>query len=262
VITPSYNQGEFIEETILSVLNQDHGDVEHIVVDGGSSDGTVEILKRYPHLKWVSERDGGQADALNKGLAMATGEIIGWLNSDDCYRENVLASVAGYFDDPATGWVIGNVATLFDDGTCLMERSRPVSYQSLVDDPDIVRQQPAFFRRELLERAGRWNAGFYMVMDYDLWLRLSKISPPVMTDQHWAFFRNHAAQKSSHANILRQSREIAGILRRERASLLRIARLCAGRRWFWLKGAVKERLIGLGLVPERYRLRPVRLHGK
>ena len=86
VVTPSFNQAAFIEETIQSVLKQDYPHIEHIVVDGGSTDGTVDILQRYPHLRWISEPDCGQSDALNKGFAMARGEILGWLNSDDTYN--------------------------------------------------------------------------------------------------------------------------------------------------------------------------------
>jgi len=83
VITPSFNQGQFIEQTILSVLNQGYSPCEHIVIDGGSTDPTISILKRYPHLTWISEKDNGQSDALNKGFRMATGDVVAWINSDD-----------------------------------------------------------------------------------------------------------------------------------------------------------------------------------
>ena len=97
IITPSFNQARFIEQTILSVLRQDYPCVEHIVVDGGSTDGTIDIMRRYPHLIWSSEADNGQADALNKGLSKATGDIIGWINSDDYYADNIFAEVEGSF---------------------------------------------------------------------------------------------------------------------------------------------------------------------
>lgn len=179
IITPSFNQGPFIEQTIRSVLNQDCPNVEHIIIDGGSTDNTVEILMKYPHLIWISERDQGQADALNKGLAMATGDIIGWINSDDYYLDNIFASVARRFAEPAVRWVVGNLADLFDDGRELRFRKSPaITFEALIMNPDIVRQQPTFFRRETLRRAGGWNAEFYMVMDYDLWVRLARQTPP------------------------------------------------------------------------------------
>lgn len=263
IITPSYNQGCYLEQTILSVLNQAYSNFEHIVIDGGSTDQTVEILKRYPHLVWVSEPDRGQADALNKGFARASGEIVGWINSDDYYREAIFTSVAASFADPATQWVIGNVAVQFDDGTePKFRKSREVSRAALIWNPDIVRQQPTFFRREALRLAGGWQPQFYMVMDFDLWMRLARLAPPLMVDEDWAYYRNHLAQKSSPANTLRQSREISCVLRRERAPWLVIAGHSCRKRWYWFKGLCKLRLISLGLAPEKYRNRPMRLNAE
>ena len=99
IITPSFNQGKFIEQTILSVLNQHYPNFEHIIIDGGSTDGSIEILKKYPHLIWKSEKDRGQSEALNKGFEVAKGEIIGWLNSDDVYLDDTLFKVTGYLKD-------------------------------------------------------------------------------------------------------------------------------------------------------------------
>jgi len=96
IVTPSLNQGRYIEQTIQSVLLQNYPNFEHIVIDGGSTDGTVEILKKYPHLKWISEKDSGQSEALNKGLKMATGDIIAWINSDDWYAEGAFNNVASF----------------------------------------------------------------------------------------------------------------------------------------------------------------------
>src|SRR5437016_162728 len=97
VVTPTFNQAPFIEQTIQSVLDQRPAAFEHIVIDGGSTDGTLEILAKYNHLKWISERDNGQSDALNKGFKKATGEIIGWINSDDWYEPGTFALVAKFF---------------------------------------------------------------------------------------------------------------------------------------------------------------------
>ena len=98
IVTPSFNQGKFIDENIQSVLTQNYPNFEHIIIDGGSIDGTVDILKKYSHLKWVSEPDRGQASALNKGFRMATGDVIGWLNSDDSYLPGTFEVVARAFD--------------------------------------------------------------------------------------------------------------------------------------------------------------------
>jgi len=259
IITPSFNQGAYIEQTIRSVLRQIHRGVEHIVVDGGSTDDTVDILKRYPHLKWVSEKDRGQADALNKGFAMSTGDIVGWINSDDYYEENIFGSVVAHFQATDARWMVGNLADVFDDAAPAVFRNSPkVTFESLVRDPDIVRQQPTFFRREALRSVGGWNADRHMVMDYDLWIRLARISPPAMISEDWAYFRNHAAQKSGHANIRRQSAEITDVLRRENVPSRVIASHRLKKTWYWAKGLAKGRLIDLGLVPERYRTRAIR----
>jgi glycosyltransferase involved in cell wall biosynthesis len=258
VITPSYNQAAYIEQTIQSVLRQDHARVEHIVMDGGSTDGTIDILKRYPHLIWKSEKDCGQADALNKGLALAKGDIIGWINSDDYYQENIFGSVVRHFQSGAS-WVVGRQADVFENGALVVfEDSPKIVFDTLVRNPDIVRQQATFFKRDAINAVGGWNADCFMVMDFDLWVRLARISPPVMVEENWAYFRNHGAQKSSLANILRQAAEIAAVLRREKVPLPLISMYRAMRYWYWIKGLIKVRLIDLGIVPERYRTRPVR----
>jgi len=216
IITPSYNQGQYIEQNIKSVLNQNYPNVEHIVIDGGSSDCTVEILKKFPHLIWVSEKDDGQADALNKGLKLATGDLVGWINSDDYYQENIFESVASNFSDGPVDWVIGNITyRLESKGIEIPDVSRPVSYRSLLRNPDIVRQQSTFFRRSTLEEVGAWNSAFHMVMDLDLWLRMAKISSPRMIHSNWSFFRVHEAQKTVVKNLIPQMREIEYLFQRE-----------------------------------------------
>lgn len=259
IITPSYNQGKFIEETIRSVLQQNIEQIEHVVIDGGSTDETINILKKYPDVKWISEKDKGQADALTKGFKLITGDIVGWINSDDYYEDNIFKRVLEYFSDPEVMWVIGNLTYQYDlTGEKISNRSPVVSFDALVRNPDIVRQQPTFFRKSFIEQAGGWNPGFYMVMDYDLWIRMAKLSTPVMVDENWAYFRFHGDQKTSLPNIIRQRNEMLEILRREQVSPLVRYRLRLKKRWHWIKANIKNRLIAKGLLHEKYEQQSLR----
>lgn len=259
IITPSYRQGPYIRQNIESVLQQGWPDVEHIVVDGGSQDETVEILRSYPHLKWVSEKDEGQADALNKGLSMASGDIVGWINSDDYYLDGAIRKVAEVFADPQVQWVIGDIS-LFDEasGEFVTMKSPEVSWQSLQRNPDIIRQQGTFFRREFLLQAGGWNKEFFMVMDFDLWVRLAKRARPVMLSEQLAVFRIQKDQKSGLSNLRRQRRELLSVLRREGADFTHLVRLRMKKEWHWAKGTVKSLLVRAGLVDRQYLLKPLR----
>jgi hypothetical protein len=137
-------------------------------------------------------------------------------------------------------------------------KSPVITYERLVSNPDILRQQPTFFRKEFIERAGGWNPDYFMAMDFDLWIRLSRLSLPRMADSKWAYFRHHALQKTSHANVLRQQDEIVAILRREHAPSTTITAICIRKRWLWMKGLVKGNLIRLGIISRKYRSRPIR----
>ena len=179
VITPSYNQGQFIERTLLSVLEQQVDDLEYWVIDGGSSDQTVEILKQYQdRLQWVSEPDNGQTDALNKGIRRTSGEIIGWLNSDDIYYPGVLPQVMQFFaDHPEVNILYGRANHIdTEDGVIEPYPSREWDYQALLDDCFIC--QPAvFFRRGIIERFGLFNESLHFCMDYEYWLRVGRQEP-------------------------------------------------------------------------------------
>lgn len=259
IITPSYAQGQYVRQNIESVLAQGCADLEHIVVDGGSKDDTVSILRSYPHLKWVSEKDEGQADALNKGLHMATGDIVGWINSDDYYLDGALKKVAQVFSDPAVQWVIGDITVLDEaNGEFIARKSQEVSWEALQRNPDIVRQQGTFFRRDFLQQAGGWNKEFFMVMDFDLWTRLAKRSKPVMLPEQLAVFRIQKNQKSGLANLHRQSAEMVRVLTREQADPADILRLRAKKESQWVKGTMKSWLVRLGILDKRFLLKPFR----
>lgn len=260
IITPSFNQAPYIETTITSVLNQNYPVFEHIIIDGGSTDGTQHILARYPHLRWTSESDRGQADALNKGLARSTGQIIGWLNSDDFYHQNVFWRVAEIFQTRAANWVIGGVALYFDETGESIDLSSPcVSYDALIKNPDIVRQQGAFFAKDALLSVGGWNDDLFMVMDYDLWLRLAKRYQPEIVFSRWAYFRVQPSQKSSAHNVYRQTIEINKLLVRECAPLSVRLSFRLRRAWEMLKAVIKITLISRGIISRRFLNRPIRL---
>lgn len=205
VITPSYNQGAFIEQTIRRVLDQGIEDLEYIIIDGGSTDGTLDILRRYErHIKWISEPDEGLADAVNKGITMATGEIIGWLNSDDLYLPGALQTVADYFrDHPECNWVYGRCLIIDSSGRERWKwitryknsRLKKFSISKLLRE-NFISQPAVFFRKELFEKAGTLNISLKYAMDYDLWLRFAGISPAGVINLDLASFRRHRSSKS------------------------------------------------------------------
>lgn len=259
IITPSYAQGQYLRQNIESVLGQRWACIEHIVVDGGSTDETVDVLRSYPHLKWVSEKDEGQADALNKGLRMASGDIVGWINSDDYYLADSLKKIAMVFADPTVQWAIGDIQLLDEASGGFVSMASPaVSWVALQRNPDIVRQQGAFFRREFLLQAGGWNKQFFMVMDFDLWVRLAKRSAPRMLNEQLAVFRIQRNQKSGLANLHRQTDEMVNILRREKAEPVNILRLRIKKEWYWLKGTLKSFMVRIGLLDKKFLFKPVR----
>jgi glycosyltransferase involved in cell wall biosynthesis len=222
ILTPSYNQGKFIEENILSVLDQSLVETEHIVMDGGSTDSTMDILKKYPHLVWVSEKDEGQADALQKGLEMATGDIIAWINSDDYLEKDVLERVEKLFvENDDLDWVIGNI-TFLDQSTLTKrpEQSKKITKKSLLSNPDILRQQATFFRKDSLLKVGGFRKEYHLTMDLDLWFRMLKISDPRMVNQNLAYFRLHEDQKTSGKHTRMQLKEMLNIFRNNDAPII------------------------------------------
>jgi hypothetical protein len=144
-------------------------------------------------------------------------------------------------------------------GETIPDKSPRVTYRALLENPDIVRQQPTFFRRSFLEQVGGWRPEYFMVMDFDLWVRSAKVVPPVMVDANWAYFRYHAAQKTSLSNIRKQAGELEGILKREGASSWALTSFMLRRQLLLGKGHVKEWLLNHGLLSSRYRTRPLRV---
>jgi glycosyltransferase involved in cell wall biosynthesis len=179
IVTPSFNQAQFIEETLGSVSRQRYPFLEHIVVDGGSTDQTVEILKRYSltpgweHLRWTSEPDRGQSDAINKGFRMATGDVVGWLNSDDVYEAGGLAAVSQAFqENPLVDFIYGDYLIIDEAGkTLLSKKEIDFDWEILLCGMNYIAQPNVFFRRRVFEQLGYLNESLHYVMDYEFWLR-------------------------------------------------------------------------------------------
>jgi GT2 family glycosyltransferase len=176
IITPSYNQGRYIEETIQSVLSQDYPHLEYLVVDGGSSDNTVEILKKYEgHLTWISEKDRGQADAINKGFNMAQGAIVAWLNSDDTYLPGAVRKSVQYFEThPEIGMLYGEGYHIDENGE-FIERyyTEPFDYQRL-SELCFICQPTVFLRAEVIRTVGLLDVTLNFCLDYEYWMRIAK----------------------------------------------------------------------------------------
>ena len=198
VVTPSLDQGQFIEETIRSVLDQDYPRIEHIVVDGGSTDGTVEVLQRYPHLVWVSEPDGGQADAVNKGFRMAKGEVFGWLNADDLYLPGAVSAAVAALRATRAGLVHAAWCQIDEHGAAIRERIAPVPFDldAQLNERNAVCQPGAFFTREAFEAVGGLDTSYRYAMDYELWLKLGSRFPVTHVDAVLGAYRLHPASKT------------------------------------------------------------------
>jgi glycosyltransferase involved in cell wall biosynthesis len=200
VITPSFNQGKYIEQTIQSVLRQDYPNFEHIVIDGGSNDKTISILTKYPHLIWISENDRGQSHAVNKGLRMATGEIIAWINSDDCYEKGAFKAVAEFFaEHPANRIVMGNCNLVDESGKVFdvvvnFERGFNELKQFWVSR-SIPTQPAIFFRKSLLEEFGYLDESLNYAMDFDIWMRFARKNRFYHLDRIVANYRFHLDAK-------------------------------------------------------------------
>ncbi len=199
IVTPSYNQVRFLGTTIESVIHQNYEPIEYLIADGGSTDGSVDVIKNYQkRLKWwVSEKDKGQADAVNKGLARAAGEIIGWLNSDDVYQPGSLALVSGVFqDNPDASMVYGDVASIDGEG----RRFNVMRFQQW-GLPELMRfniisQPGVWFRKSALDQVGLLNPEYHFLLDHHLWLRLARVGRCIYIPQILASARYHEAAKN------------------------------------------------------------------
>lgn len=206
IITPNFNGVQFLEKTIQSVLDQGYPKLEYIIIDGGSTDGSIEIIKKYQkHLTyWVSEPDRGQTHAINKGIAKSTGEIISWINSDDYYLPNVLNTIAGaYTNKQWNNIVFGHTQIVNAQGQIKKTISPVVLSANQLNPVKCIMYQPSsFFTRNMYERFGPFDENLHYAMDMDFWIRLFYSGNTIYSiDEKLSAFRRHADAKSSLGNL-------------------------------------------------------------
>lgn len=198
IVTPSLNQARYLREAIDSVRTQTYGPVEHIVVDGGSTDETLDILAGCDGLRWVSEPDRGQSHALNKGFELASGEVFGWLNADDAYEPTAVDEAVAALAGTGAGLVYADV-TRVNDNSVDPRRIRSRRHFDLWTELNLgcgIYSPAVFFSREAFEAVGDLDESLQMTMDYDLWLRIGKRFPVVHVDAVWGLQRIHAEAKT------------------------------------------------------------------
>ncbi len=215
IITPSYNQGGFIEETIKSVLSQDYPEIEYIVIDGGSTDNTVEILKKYEgRIKWVSEKDRGQSDAINKGFGMAKGEIFAWLNSDDVYIKGAVSKAVAFLNANPDADMLYGKAMFCDEGSKIIGEYNPpevFDYKMLAVSNSIC-QPSTFFRRDAFLDVGGIDLTLHHLMDHDLWMKMAKRFKVAYLPEFLSIYRLHTESKSiSDIHGLKRNKESINI---------------------------------------------------
>jgi len=216
IITPSFNQAKYLEQTLRSVLEQDYARIEYIIIDGASTDGSVEIIKKYSLESdsllsdrqrqasgfhtinyWLSEKDSGQAEAINKGLSRATGEIVAWLNSDDYYLPGAISAAVKVFEEnPDVVMVYGDMLAVDADGQTI----NTLKYKQLTLEDllcfQIVGQPSVFFRRDVYEKIGGLDMNFHFLLDHQYWIRIAQRGKILHVNQTWAAARYHAEAKN------------------------------------------------------------------
>jgi glycosyltransferase involved in cell wall biosynthesis len=215
VVTPSYNQAAYLERTIRSVLDQAYPNLEYFIIDGGSTDGSIEIIQRYADrlAYWVSEPDSGQANAINKGLRRATGDWIAWQNSDDVYLPGAFAGLAGgAARQPKAGVIIGDLLLIDADDRPLRDvRYVRPTHRSLLAEGMVLANQASFWKRELHTKVGLIDENYHYSFDYEWFLRLTATASSHHVPEVWGGFRLHDAAKTG-SNTARFTEENAAIL--------------------------------------------------
>jgi glycosyltransferase involved in cell wall biosynthesis len=249
IVTPSFNHAPYLGATMRSVLDQDYPNLEYVVMDGASTDGTLELLRAFDatglpasagratthplkranraghdhaQFTWTSAPDAGQADAINRGFARTTGEIIAWLNSDDCYKPGAILAAATYLrDHPEVALVYGDAEFIRPDGSilCPCANTEPFNRRRLLHYSDYIVQPAAFFRRSAFQSVGGLDASLHYAMDYDLWLKLAAKFDFAYVPQVWAQYRWLGENKSATGSWKRIE-EVREVTRRHGAKRL------------------------------------------
>ena len=204
IVTPSYNQAPYLEETIKSVLSQTYNKIEYIIIDGGSEDGSLDVIGKYADYlaHWVSEKDRGQTEAINKGFDLARGEILAWINSDDTLLPNAVEEAVQFLQANQ------EIGLVYGDANYIDEKSRVIG-KFPASQTDLKRlrrgyvhipQQASFFRKTLWDQVGPLDPEFFFAMDYDLWVRIASVSEIRYVPRTWANFRLHRDAKTINAD--------------------------------------------------------------
>lgn len=209
IITPSYNQGQFIEETIQSVLGQQYPNLEYMIIDGGSNDNTVDIIKKYEkHISyWCSEKDFGQANAINKGFARATGDILMWLNSDDMLMPNIFQLIAKKYVENPNALYFGNCLHFRHQENALISSGSNVTAEhknNPLSEVDFIIQPSSFWSKEIWENIGLLSEELHFGFDWEWFLRVEKKYPLIPISECISLYRIHDAHKSGTGGYKRQ----------------------------------------------------------
>ena len=216
IIIPSLNQGRYIKQTMDSILQQDYSNIEVLVVDGGSTDETLNILKSYStKIRWISKKDHGQSEAINKGLRLTSGEICGYLNSDDLLLPGSIEIIAQKFIDKNVMWVTGDYQIVNTDGNQIQSAIviykrflRLFSSRTMLSLVNYIIQPSTFWRRELIEKIGNFDESLFYVMDYDFWMRAFQVQPPLVIKKELSAFRIHSQSKGGKQFIKQFNEEM------------------------------------------------------
>ncbi|HZZ98497.1 MAG TPA: glycosyltransferase family 2 protein [Candidatus Saccharimonadia bacterium] len=249
VITPSFNQGEFIEQTIQSVLTQNYPNLEYIVMDGGSTDNTLRILRSFRgKLRWISKKDKGQTDAINKGMRLATGDIVAYLNSDDLYTPSALFTVAQIFSEHQdVQWLTGDYEVIDEHGNQI--HAVVVTYKRLLRRflnrntllvANSIIQPSTFWRRSFGKKIGPFNDSLRYCMDFEFWLRAFRKSPVFVIPDVLSKFRIHPGSKGGSQFSRQFAEEHAVILEQTRHTLLHALHLLHAKMVVYFYNKIKK----------------------